>query len=95
MFAQLIITVLIISLFIWLGIKFLYKPYIKSVKLQEIDIEKLKAKKKKLQEMKEELQSTKEEIDVTTEMNRVEKELRECEKDLNRLEKKREKRKKT
>lgn len=93
MFAQFAITLIIICLIIWAGNQWVYKPYMKNIKLREIDIERLKAKKRKLEEMKAEIQSTTEEINVTEEMDKVEKQLQDCERELNRLEKKRGKRK--
>lgn len=92
MFAQALLSLIIIVAIIWIGMRFIVKPYLRK---NEIDFETLIQKKKDLEAKRLELEAMKEEVEVTSDLKHVEDEIKLCTEEIERLEKKRWRRKRT
>lgn len=92
MLAQALLSFVLIIVIIWLGMKFIVKPYLRK---NEIDLENLIKKKKDLETKRLELQAMRQEVEVTFDLKQVEDEIKLCAEEIGRLEKKRGRRKKT
>lgn len=90
MLAQALLSFVLIIVIIWLGMKFIVKPYLRK---NEIDLENLIQKKKDLETKRLELQAMKQEVEVTFDLKQVEDEIKLCAEEIERLEKKRVRRK--
>lgn len=92
MLAQALLSLILILVIIWIGIKFIVKPYLRK---NEIDLENLIKKKKDLETKRLELQAMRQEVEVTFDLKQVEDEIKFCMEAIEKLEKKRGRRKRT
>jgi len=92
MLAQALLSIALIIVIIWIGMKFIVKPYLRK---NEIDLENLIQKKKDLETKRLELQAMRQEVEVTFDLKHVEDEIKLCAEEIKKLEKKRGRRKRT
>lgn len=92
MLAQALLSLILILVIIWIGMKFIVKPYLRK---NEIDLENLIKKKKDLETKRLELQAMRQEVEVTFDLKQVEDEIKLCMEAIEKLEKKRGRRKRT
>jgi len=90
MLAQSLITIVIIVVIVWIGMKFIVRPYLNR---HEIKLESLIKKREELVVKRNELEAKKEEVDVTSTLLLIEQQIKQCDKDIADTERMRKKKK--